>query len=196
MTAVYPPIPDWVSQPAAEYFGHEEKLTQGSAVYAYTCSIPGLVQEPGLIKLTCQTALRDRSDELVAEAVQLRTERQVVLGRKGVHFEFLIDEVAFWRRYAAQLMQAQLERLIREAARPNVTIRIVSGFYPGVCYDYQLVHVHDGSLHLYREDVSGGRFESNTGLAVDYLGMFGRAWQSALSPDASVTLIRSYLAEL
>jgi len=197
MMTTYPPIPDWVPQTVAELYGHEAELTQGSALYQYATSfIPGLLQLPELADLICQTGLRPRSDDLVDAAVRLRIARQVILDRAEVHFEFLIDESVLLRRISTPIMRAQLEHLIWAAARPNVTIRIISGFYPGVGYSYELVHVHDGSLHLYREDITGGQFESNTGLAVDYLGMFGRAWKEALSPDESVALIRGHLAGL
>lgn len=122
--------------------------------------VPGLLQTEAyaraLFRITAPNADARRIDSLV----DLRLERQEMLHRPDVEAHFIIDETVLRRSVGeSSTMREQLERLLREAERPNVTIRIVPvsyGYYelcrtPYVIFEFE---PEDGTI-LYIENPLG-----------------------------------------
>jgi len=81
--------------------------------------IPGLLQTPEYAGVVMEASGVDQSDDRVA----IRTGRQAVLGRrKPPELHAIIDEAVLRRPLGgAEIMAAQLRKLVREAARPHIT---------------------------------------------------------------------------
>jgi len=85
--------------------------------------VPGLLQVAEYARRVIEMAYQPGD---VGRAVAARMERQAVLYDQSKQFDFIITEGALrWRPGPAELMQAQLDRLISVASLPNVTLSIV-----------------------------------------------------------------------
>jgi transcriptional regulator with XRE-family HTH domain len=63
---------------------------------------------------------------MIGRLVRVRMRRQQVLDREGVQLSVVLDESVLLRRIGDDsVMYEQLQRLAREAARPNITMRIL-----------------------------------------------------------------------
>jgi len=63
---------------------------------------------------------------MIGRLVRVRMRRQQVLNRDGLHLSVVLDESVLRRRIGDDLvMYEQLQRLAREAGRPNLTLRIL-----------------------------------------------------------------------
>ncbi|SEF86615.1 Helix-turn-helix [Thermomonospora echinospora] len=101
-------------------------------------------------------AYRANVDVIVAE----RMRRQAVLGREnGPRIQAVMDETALRRRIGGpDVLRAQLERLLEEMIRPNVTIQVVPadvGEYPGLPGGFELLSPAEGSDVAYVEGTTG-----------------------------------------
>lgn len=88
--------------------------------------IPGLLQTPEYTAAIIQGMNKTISDAELESLVKARVSRQAVLSRKDFHFLAVIDELAMHRVTSDHgIVRRQLRRLVDEADRPNVTIRVV-----------------------------------------------------------------------
>jgi len=63
---------------------------------------------------------------LIGRLVRVRTRRQQVLNRDGLQLSVVLDESVLKRRIGDDtVMYAQLQRLAREAERPNLNLQIL-----------------------------------------------------------------------
>lgn len=87
--------------------------------------VPGLLQTPEYTRAVMETGGGDQIDDRVA----IRTGRQAVLRRRDPpEFHAIIDESVLRRPLGGpEIMAAQLRKLVREAARPHITIQVLRG---------------------------------------------------------------------
>src|SRR5207248_943647 len=70
-----------------------------------------------------RTGLRPRE---VGRLVRVRMRRQQVLDRDGLQLSFVLDESVLKRRIGGEaVMYDQLQRLVKEADRPNLTLQVL-----------------------------------------------------------------------
>lgn len=63
---------------------------------------------------------------MIGRLVRVRMRRQQVLNRDGLHVSVVLDESVLLRRIASEtVMREQLQRLVREADRPNLTLQVL-----------------------------------------------------------------------
>jgi transcriptional regulator with XRE-family HTH domain len=85
--------------------------------------VPGLLQIADYARRVIEMAYQPGD---VAKAVAARMERQSILYDQTKQFEFLVTESALrWWPGPADMMRAQLDRLLSVASLPNVTLSIV-----------------------------------------------------------------------
>jgi len=85
--------------------------------------VPGLLQIADYARRIIEMAYQPGD---VARAVAARLDRQTILYDQTKRFDFLITEGALrWRPGPAEVMRAQLDRLISVASLPNITLSIV-----------------------------------------------------------------------
>lgn len=128
------------------YFQFIEYETSASIIRDYeTIVIPGLLQTE---EYATAVTLGDRSkpvSKTIKTLVEVRMKRQeLLLGRPGSPLVFFIlDEAVIYRLMGAKdIRQAQIEKLIRMADRPEVTIEIVPfsvGLHQGVGENFQIL---------------------------------------------------------
>ncbi|MEU9011097.1 helix-turn-helix transcriptional regulator [Streptomyces sp. NPDC048479] len=86
--------------------------------------VPGLLQTPEYIRAVLQR--HNLSEESLTRTLSGRLERQAILYDNTKKLRFIITEpVLRWRIVAAQMMAAQLDRIIFMSRLPHVDIRIV-----------------------------------------------------------------------
>jgi hypothetical protein len=104
--------------------GELEQAARGIVVFQPTM-IPGLLQIADYARRVMSQGNPMAQDD-IATAVRERLDRQTVLYDQGKHFEFLLTETALrWRPGPAELMRAQLDRLISVASLPNVSMAVL-----------------------------------------------------------------------
>jgi hypothetical protein len=104
--------------------GELEQAARGIVVFQPTM-VPGLLQIADYaLRVMSQGNPMAQAD--IAQAVAERLERQTILYDPTKHFEFLLTETALrWRPGPAELMRAQLDRLMSVASLRNVSIGVL-----------------------------------------------------------------------
>ncbi|MFF0063646.1 helix-turn-helix domain-containing protein [Streptomyces sp. NPDC005279] len=86
--------------------------------------VPGLLQTPEYIKVVLQR--HNLSEESLTRTISGRVERQAILYDNTKTLRFIVTEpVLRWRIVSAQMMAAQLDRIISMSRLPHVDIRVV-----------------------------------------------------------------------
>lgn len=135
----------------------------------------------------------------VGAAVAVRLERQTVLYDQSKTFEFILTEGALrWRPGPANLILAQLDRLMSIATLPNVTIGVLP-------FDQEAVALYTNGFTIF--DVPDDPFvlvETNTqelylheaGELATYRQIFARLHDSAMIDEVAVTAIRRIMTDI
>jgi transcriptional regulator with XRE-family HTH domain len=90
--------------------------------------VPGLLQTEGYARhiIGSYSRIEPVTPGMIGRLVRVRLHRQQVLGREGLSLTVVLDESVLRRRVGDDaVMYEQLHRLAREAARPNLTLRIL-----------------------------------------------------------------------
>jgi transcriptional regulator with XRE-family HTH domain len=167
--------------------------------------IPGLFQTPEYTR--AMLAHARRSGELrpdwIEETAAARVERQkrVHSGEFTVHA--ILDEAALRRPVGdAQIMRTQLDRLLEDSARPNVTIQVIPfdrGVHPGVDGPFLLLSFRDNTPGdvAYLENLIGNVFNEKPTEVDRYRHTFATlSDQFALTPPGSVKWLAKRRAEI
>jgi transcriptional regulator with XRE-family HTH domain len=115
-------IDDWISL----YVG----LEQGAAeIHSYEpLLVPGLLQTPEYARAIMRGGLRHRSTREIDRLVELRTARQAILTRaeEPTRLDVVLDESVLYRSPGAPgVLHGQLQHLVKMAALPSVTLRVL-----------------------------------------------------------------------
>jgi hypothetical protein len=104
--------------------GELERAAKRLVVFQPTM-VPGLLQIADYARRVMSQG-NPSTQEDIAQAVAERLERQTILYDQSKRFEFLLTETAIrWRPGPADLMRAQLDRLISVASLPNVSLGVL-----------------------------------------------------------------------
>lgn len=124
-------LPDWFSV-------HVSLENSAKVIRAYEPQlVPGLLQTEEYARCVLRSGAVGRtSPKEVERHVALRMERQRLLTRPDPpRLWVLVDETALRRRVGTpKVMREQIDRLLEESERPNVTLQITefsAGFHPG-----------------------------------------------------------------
>jgi transcriptional regulator with XRE-family HTH domain len=187
---------------APTYFQYIEFETSASIIRTYeTFVVPGLLQtEEYAIAVTARNRF-DPDPKTVKTLVEVRMKRQqLLLDRPNPPLLFFIVDEAVIRRLVGDkdLRQAQVEKLIRMADRPEVTIEIVpfsAGIHRGVIEDFSILEFGetDDNDVLYFE---GSRMASFSRDETDEIALYRELFEEmrnlSLGPQGS----RDYLIEV
>ena len=89
-------------------------------------------------------------------------------------------------------MRQQLVHLTKEAARPNVTLRVIPeavGAHPGLSGHFGILEFQGAGPVVYLEHLTGDVFLHDAHDVEKFRITFGRLAQVALDPDESVRMI-------
>jgi hypothetical protein len=113
--------------------------------------VPGLLQTEDYMRAVIAEALLNDAPEEAERRVALRLQRQRLLERAaGPRLWVVVDEAALRRTVgSAEVMRAQLERLVEAAKLPNVTLQVLAfsaGAHPAMVSAFSLLRFGDQQL--------------------------------------------------
>lgn len=164
--------------------------------------LPGLLQHEGYIRAVFREAVPRPTPEALEHRVAFRVRRSEVLDRPGApECTFLIHEAALRIRFGDdRVIKTQLNHLLNQSERTNVTIRVMpfeaGGFASAgssALYVYGPVH----KLDTVQLDIpTGSVFLSTESQLANYRCLLDRMEQRCLGPDRSRDLIREVMRDL
>ncbi|GAA0955677.1 transcriptional regulator [Virgisporangium aurantiacum] len=162
---------------------------------------------PGIIQTHAMAAviLADYADVLTEEqraarfTLRMRLREQAIGRESGTTCTVVLDESVVLREFGGlRLLASQLEDMLEAVDDQRLDVRILPFTAPtlfGLENPFMLVELDDGDTVLYREGITDEFFDD--GAMVDrYRRIFERQLEGALSPAASVRLVKARLAAI
>ncbi len=170
-------------------------------MWKFTLGVPGLLQTEDFSREVLSSAQTPAdSDEMIEEQVTARMGRQSLLQQKPTpNVRFIVDEYAFRRSAAcAQTWHDQLLHIEAVATWPNVVFQVLplsAGVHPHMSGSLTLLWQQDGSVVGYTEGNSHGVLIEDSDDVLRARLSYDRLRDMALSPSASLALLRGVLEE-
>ncbi|MGH3205614.1 MAG: helix-turn-helix domain-containing protein [Streptosporangiaceae bacterium] len=117
---------DTLSEDYQQFIGLEHEAT--SVAIWHVDVVAGLLQTEGYARhiISSYSRVEPVAPGMIGRLVRVRMQRQQVLDREGLQLTVVLDESVLTRRIGDEsVMYEQLQRLAREADRPNLTMRIL-----------------------------------------------------------------------
>jgi transcriptional regulator with XRE-family HTH domain len=117
---------DTLAEDYQQFIGLEHEAT--SIAIWHVDVVAGLLQTEGYARhiISSYSRVEPVAPGMIGRLVKVRMQRQQVLDREGLQLTVVLDESVLTRRIGDELvMYEQLQRLAREADRPNLTMRIL-----------------------------------------------------------------------
>jgi transcriptional regulator with XRE-family HTH domain len=190
------------------YIGLEEAASQ--AQWYEPEVVPGLCQTEGYARYIIQANNPGLEPDTVGRRVQLRNNRQRILGRSvnAPDVRFVLNEGILRRLIGGpDIMGAQLDHLIELAELPTVELKIMpfaAGWHPGVVtggfVGLRFPTAPDGTdtepPTVYVESYTGALYLEKQSEIDRYDQAFAGIWAMALDERASIDLIKQAATEL
>jgi len=115
-----------LSEDYQQFIGLEHEAT--SMAIWHVDVVPGLFQTEAYARqiISSYSRVEPVAPGMIGRLVKVRMQRQQVLDREGLQLLVVLDESVLTRRIGDEaVMYEQLQRLAREADRPNLTLRIL-----------------------------------------------------------------------
>ncbi|MEV0236792.1 helix-turn-helix transcriptional regulator [Nonomuraea sp. NPDC050786] len=162
--------------------------------------IPGLLQTEAYAHAVIAADRFDDDASLVRLKVRARLARQwIVFGDDPVQLHVVVAEDALRQRVGdPQVMRDQLDRLVREAGRPNVTIQVLPravGAHPGMAGGFVLLNLPWLGDALFIEAGAGGVVDRGPRVR-EYGRLLGRLQSMALPGEESAAFIAQVAEEI
>ncbi|MDX6742690.1 helix-turn-helix transcriptional regulator [Actinocorallia sp. A-T 12471] len=163
--------------------------------------IPGLLQTPDYAReLISQVSPSPQETDL---RLQARLTRQAILLREKAPklCAVLTEEVLHRPIGGPTVMRRQLQRLLEEAERPNVELRVIPterAHYPTFGEGGMVIFEFDSPIELdtvYVETVPGGHYIEDSGQVHRCKVVYAQVAEAALSPEDSAALITAISKE-
>lgn len=176
-----------------------ETESEASAIREFAIAfVPGLLQTETYARIRLADNVAYTPYDIDA-AVQARQQRQVILTRPAepVAYQAIIDEAVLRRRSAPpDILAAQLRHLIEVAARPNITVRVLTFDAP---LDFQSTAMNSFALYRTEDDPEFALVETETNEAqlgddedvTRYQAIYERMSKAALDPAASIRFFKA-----
>ena len=117
---------DSLSEDYQQFIGLEHEAT--SIAIWHVAVVPGLLQTESYARhlISSYSRVEPVPPGMVGRLVRVRMQRQRVLDREGLQIAVVLDESVLKRRIGDEpVMYEQLQRLVREADRPDLTLQIL-----------------------------------------------------------------------
>ena len=164
--------------------------------------VPGLLQTADYARSMIAAVHTGRPRQEVDDRVHVRLGRQALLTHEDpVKFWCVLDEAALRRPVGGrEVMRCQLEHLVRESARPNVTLQVLpmaAGEHPGMEGSFVLMSFPDAADPdtVYVTIATGGVFQEKPDDVSRYEIIFDRLQKMALSSAESAEFIATMAKE-
>lgn len=184
--------PDW-SQAFIAYSARAALIREYSSH-----AVPGLLQTPEYARALLSMGHSLRDAEHLEERVAARLERQNRLtGPDRPHLWIILDEAVLRRPVGgAAVMRGQLEKLLRLAEEPNITIQVLpfdQGAHGALAGSLSLLVMPDGAEIAYTEGAHNGQLTEEPDEVEQFVLTYDHLRAMALPPLMSLELIRSVL---
>jgi transcriptional regulator with XRE-family HTH domain len=117
---------DILTEDYQQFIGLEHEAAS-IAIWA-SGAVPGLLQTEAYARhvISSYSRVEPIAPGMISRMVRVRMRRQQVLDRDGLPISVVLDESVLQRRIGTgPVMYEQLQRLVREADRPNLTLRVL-----------------------------------------------------------------------
>ncbi|MFE3887487.1 Scr1 family TA system antitoxin-like transcriptional regulator [Streptomyces lydicus] len=164
--------------------------------------LPGLLQHEDYVRAVFQEAVPPLTPEALESRIEFRMRRRAVLdGTEAPECTFLIHEAALRMRFGEERMiKSQLDHLLNQSDRKNVTIRVMpfaAGGFPSAGSSTLYVSGPVRQLDTVQLDVpTGSAFLSADTHLANYRSVLDRMEERCLGPDASRDFIRNVMQDL
>ncbi|MGH3972381.1 MAG: helix-turn-helix domain-containing protein [Pseudonocardiaceae bacterium] len=158
--------------------------------YTYRAMVvPGLLQTEDYMRTLFRAWRPSPSAEQIDQDTANRLARQRVLDNTDQQFWFILDEAALRRTAgSADIMKAQVNRLVEAIDRPNVELQIVPfsiGYYMGQSHDYTIFgyDTRPPVNVIYLEQHDGGQYLDDSKRTTRYLTLWDQQKAAANGPE-------------
>ncbi|TSB17626.1 helix-turn-helix domain-containing protein [Streptomyces benahoarensis] len=177
-----------------EYVGYEGRAVE---LRLYQIGIiPGLVQTPEYARVLAESAVRRGaiSPEQALERVDFLAERQAALERSRPPMVMVVMDESCIRRWVGgdEVMEAQLDRLIKFANRPNTVLQVAPftiGERRAFNLPVNLLTMADRSVMCYAESQAQGNFDREQTSVMPVLTAYHQLQAEVLSQAETVAMI-------
>lgn len=164
-------------------------------------SVPGLLQTENYAHALISASRPMDDDAAIERLVTARMERQEILTGDGApQVWYILDESVLRRMVgSAQIMAAQIDRLIAAARSERIVLQVLpfsAGDHPGTDGPTVLYEFKDRSPVLYAECYRGGRLVEDPIEVAEMSNTLHALRASALSPRDTLTLLRTIRRDL
>jgi transcriptional regulator with XRE-family HTH domain len=188
---------DSLSEDYQQFIGLEHEAT--SIAIWHVDVVPGLLQTEGYARqiIGSYGRVAPVPPGMIGRQVSVRMRRQQVLDREGLQLSVVLDESVLKRRIGDDpVMYEQLQRLVREAARPGMTLQILplDAQYPAFGESFVIFGFGEDSDAVLQDVVSTEHMTSDFLVEAErdtYLHRraFQALTEASLDPAASAALI-------
>ncbi|MFC4858578.1 Scr1 family TA system antitoxin-like transcriptional regulator [Actinophytocola glycyrrhizae] len=191
-------MPDWF----ALYPELEQDAVQ---IWTYSSElVEGLFQTPDYAEAIVRAGLPDISSEELERSVQLRTRRQLLLGKAHPPtLRLVLNEAVVRRQVGGEAVMAeQIRHLLELSEREHISIQVLpfsAGAHPGMKTGFTLLRFPEGFDDMdcvYLENNNGGVWQEVLEHVAEYSATFERQRSMALSPQETSALLASLIQNL
>jgi transcriptional regulator with XRE-family HTH domain len=166
--------------------------------------IPGLLQTEEYATAMIRNYSPKATEQEVKTGIEVRIKRQQLLQQPEMPLMFFIMDEGAVRRVVGgrEAMRRQIERLLDESAKPNVTIEVIpfsAGAHPGMAGSFMLFEFPDADDDdaLYLEGPTDVRMNRDDPEEISsFREQFEVLRELSLGPQGTTDLLRGLLAEL
>lgn len=187
------PYRDMISERYSTYIGLE---AEASALQTYQALvIPGLLQTDDYARALIQAGPAEITEEEVERRIAIRAKRQKILtGEDPARLSAVIDEAALRRPVGgADVMRAQLERLVQLARLPRVMVQLLPyslGPHPGLGGPFTILSFPESDPDAaYVETIAGELLIEEDSDVERYRSVYRRLLGLALSPADTINML-------
>lgn len=176
------------------FFAYED-AAQSIASYCGTF-IPGMLQTRAYVTAVAEFYHADESREFRQRFVQARLERHRVVSRGEAQIEWVMQESVLYSEVGGrEAMQEQLDWLVENASRPNLTIRAIPLTSPVATLAGSSFTIMDfpGTADptiLFTDTPRGGMFEEGGRSVEEERRRFAQIRSAALSAEDTLALLK------
>jgi transcriptional regulator with XRE-family HTH domain len=183
------------------YIGFEG---EAESVWNYeSLFVPGLLQTEDYARAVIRGGMPNASSNEVERRVEVRLERQAVIGNDNpLNLWGIVDEAAIRRRVgSADVMRAQLRHLLEASELPYITFQVIPfdvGAHAGMPGSFSFMQFAEAAIPdvIYIDSMAGELFLEEESDVRRYRLIFEHLRAVAVSPDATRSLIRSLVTEV
>ncbi|MFE9122109.1 helix-turn-helix domain-containing protein [Streptomyces sp. NPDC007172] len=186
----------------AEYFRLAAELeAMASSICEYApLIVPGLLQTPGYTRALVRASRPCATDEFVENNVTTRQDRARLLDTPETPEAWFILHEAVLRVAVGgrDVMHEQLAHIASLVERHRIMVQVIpsaDGAHPLMDAPFKVMSFLDAPPVVYTESVHSGRLLDTPALVASHLKTYDLGRAAALSPDASLAMIRAAMED-